>query len=47
MKLITLHGKKAGLVLKQSARYLILIKDNTKSLKEVKQILEKVHKAVK
>jgi len=46
MKLITMHGQKAGLTLKQSSRYLILIKDNTKSLKEVKQILEKIHKAV-
>ena len=46
MKLITLHGEKAGLTLKQSSRYLILIKENVKSLKQVKQILEKIHKAV-
>ena len=46
MKLITMHGQKAGLTLKQSSRYLILIKENVKSLKQVKQILERIHKTV-
>ncbi len=46
IKLITMHGEKAGLTLKQSSRYLILIKENVKNLKQVKQVLERIHKAV-
>ncbi|MEM1122454.1 MAG: transcription-repair coupling factor, partial [Bacteroidota bacterium] len=46
MKHITLHGKKDNWTLKQSPRYLILIKENVKSLKQTKAVLEKVHKVV-
>ncbi len=42
MKHITLQGKKEGLSLKQSNKYLILIKDQVKDLKEAKQVLDKI-----
>ncbi len=46
MKHITLHGKQDNWTLKQSARYLILIKEPVKNLKETKRVLEKIYNAV-
>lgn len=46
MKHITIHGKKDGWSLKQTNRYLILIKEEVKSLKETKKVLEKIYSTV-
>ena len=46
MQHITIHGKKDNWTLKQSARYLILIKEPVKNLKETKRVLEKIYSAV-
>lgn len=46
MKHITIHGKKDNWSMKQSARYLILIKEPVKNLKETKRVLEKIYNAV-
>jgi len=46
MQHITIHGKKDNWTLKQSARYLILIKEPVKNLKETKRVLEKIYNAV-
>ncbi len=46
MKHITVHGKQDNWSMKQSARYLILIKEPVKNLKETKLVLEKIYNAV-
>jgi transcription-repair coupling factor (superfamily II helicase) len=46
MQHITIHGKADAWTLKQSPRFLILIKEDVKSLKEVRSLLEKIYNAV-
>ncbi len=46
MKHITINGKQDNWTLKQSSRYLILIKENVKSLKQTKVVLEKIYNTV-
>ena len=46
LKHITVAGPNKGLSFKQSPKYLIVIKDNVKSLKAARQVLEGLEKAV-